>query len=172
MSPSAAAEVRTGLESLLPRMWRYALILTREGDRAADLVQATCVRALEKAHQFQAESHLDRWVFKIMSNGWKNLLRANARFRKAADDVARLNAVRGMDASELGVYTRQVLDGIAALPEAQRSVVVLVCFEQFTYEETADTLEVPIGTVMSRLYHARRALARLNPAPNIEETGP
>lgn len=163
MGHSSLAEVRDGLEPLLPRLWRYALILTRDGDRASDLVQSTCVRALENANQFSTRTHLDRWVFTIMSNSWKNLLRSNARERKANDERTRQVPVSGVARTELSLFTLQVLDAVATLPDTQRSVVVLVCIEQYTYKEAADILELPIGTVMSRLYHARRTLARLEP---------
>ena len=171
MGHSSVAEVRKGLEPLLPRLWRYARILTRDGDRASDLVQSTCVRALENANQFRTRTHLDRWGFTIMSNNWKNLLRSNARERTANDERARQAPVSGVARTELSLFTRQVLDAVATLPDTQRSVVLLVCIEQYTYQETADILELPIGTVMSRLYHARRALARLEPTGAREEEG-
>ena len=85
--------------------------------------------------------------------------------------MARQEPVSGVARTELSLFTRQVLDAVATLPDTQRSVVLLVCIEQYTYQETADILELPIGTVMSRLYHARRALARLEPTGAREEEG-
>jgi RNA polymerase sigma-70 factor, ECF subfamily len=76
MSESSRVEVRVGLERCLTRLWRYALLLSKESDVAEDLVQATCVRAIERADQFTPGTRLDRWLFAILRSIWLNEVRA------------------------------------------------------------------------------------------------
>ncbi len=163
MTRNGAIEVRRELTALLPRLWRFALYLTRDRQKAEDLVQSSCLRALEKASQYQAGTDLDRWVFAIAASVWKNSLRSAARAPRTSHDVEEL-PFRGVDTSEIQAFAQQVLRHVADLPDGQRAVVALVCVEQWSYKETAAALEIPIGTVMSRLSSARRALA-----PLIEE---
>ena len=76
MSEASQREVRAGLEPCLARLWRYALILSRANDAAEDLVQATCLRAIERADQFAPGTRLDRWLFAILRSIWLNEIRA------------------------------------------------------------------------------------------------
>lgn len=161
MSSTGAKQVRRGLTALLPRLWRFAMYLTRDTAAAEDLVQATCLRALEKASQYAADTKLDSWTFTIMVSIWKNTLRsASTRKTDATADVDSV-ALAGIDGADLSVYARQVLDVAARLPAGQRAVIALVCVERWSYKETAAALDIPIGTVMSRLASARKALAHL-----------
>lgn len=147
------------MPDIFPRLWRYALVLTSNKDAANDLAQATCCRALEKADQFQAGSHLDRWVFTIAHRMWLNDLRANAVRRGGG-----LQAVEDIDLpdpspdAETNYFAREVLQTVNALPEAQRATVLLVYVEGFKYAEAAKILDVPIGTIMSRLAAARKTV--------------
>ncbi len=139
-------------------------MLTREPEQAKDLVQATCVRALEKATLYQSDSRLDRWLMTMMMNVWRNELRA-ARVRAGSGTVDAENILSfdGAAHVEMNIFASQVLTAVAALPEAQRETVLLVYLEGWTYAEAAQALDVPIGTVMSRLAAARTKLAALNP---------
>ena len=161
MSASGAAEVRRDLAGLLPRLWRLAILLTRDGAAAEDLVQATCLRALEKAAQYTANTRLDSWACSILTSIWKNTLRSNARAK--TDSTVDVDAIPfpGVAHAELSLFARQVLDGVSRLPEGQRAVVALVCVERWSYREAANALDIPIGTVMSRLASARKTLAIL-----------
>jgi len=76
MSEASRREVRAGLEPCLARLWRYALVLSRANDAAEDLVQATCLRAIERADQFAPGTRLDRWLFAILRSIWLNEIRA------------------------------------------------------------------------------------------------
>ena len=76
MSDGSETQVREGLEPLLPRLWRYGLLLSGARDVAEDLVQATCGRAIERARQFQPGTRLDRWLFAILRSIWFNEIRA------------------------------------------------------------------------------------------------
>jgi RNA polymerase sigma-70 factor, ECF subfamily len=162
MTDASRREVRAGLEPCLGRLWRYALVLSRAGDAADDLVQATCVRAIERADQFVPGTRLDRWLFAILRSIWLNEIRSR-RVREgggfvAAEDVLSFDGAREI---ETNILAGEVLKAIGRLPEAQRETVLLVYGEGFSYAEAASALDVPIGTVMSRLAAARAALAGL-----------
>jgi RNA polymerase sigma-70 factor, ECF subfamily len=162
MSETSRREVRAGLESCLPRLWRFALVLSRAGHVADDLVQATCLRAIERADQFVPGTRLDRWLFTILRSIWLNEVRAR-RIREGGGfvDPEEVLVADGARAIETNILASQVLQEIGRLPEAQRETVVLVYGEGYSYAEAAETLGIPIGTVMSRLAAARAALAKL-----------
>ncbi|WP_298256102.1 RNA polymerase sigma factor [uncultured Litoreibacter sp.] len=144
---------------MLPRLWRYCVTLTGNRDVAHDLTQTTCLRALEKSDQFEQGTYLDRWVFRIAQRIWLNDLRSQTVRRGGGlvpiDDADLHSADLP---SETNIFVSQVLFQVRALPEAQRSAVMLVYVEGFSYREAADILEIPIGTVMSRLAAARKTL--------------
>ena len=162
MSETSRHEVRAGLESCLPRLWRYALTLSRSRDVADDLVQATCLRAIERADQFVPGTRLDRWLFSILRSIWLNEVRAR-RIREGGGfvDPEDVLVADGAHEIESNILASQVLREIGRLPEAQREAVLLVYGEGYRYAEAAQTLGIPVGTVMSRLAAARAALAKL-----------
>jgi RNA polymerase sigma-70 factor (ECF subfamily) len=157
-----AETVRDGLQGLLPRLWRFCHVLTGDRNAADDLAQATCLRALERAAQFQAGTRLDHWVFRIAQSVWLNQRRADKvrrGFGQVPVETAGL-ATSG-DIAEAHIFLAQVLSSVMALPEAQRVTVLLVYVEGYSYQEAADLLDIPVGTVMSRLACARSRLSRL-----------
>lgn len=162
MAETGPGEVREGLERLLPRLWRYALVLARANDIADDLVQATCVRAIERAHQFAPGTRLDRWLFAILRSIWLNEIRAR-RIREGGGFVEAEDALSfdGAREIETNIFAREVLKAIGRLPEVQRETVLMVYAEGYSYAEAASALGVPVGTIMSRLAAARATLARL-----------
>ena len=162
MSEESRREVRLGLEQYLARLWRYAVVLSSSRDAADDLVQATCLRAIERSDQFAPGTTLDRWLFAILRSIWLNEIRAR-RVRQGTGFVDADNAltVDGAHAMEVNILTADVLTAIGRLPEAQRETALLVYAEGYTYAEAATALAVPIGTIMSRLATVRAALARL-----------
>jgi RNA polymerase sigma-70 factor (ECF subfamily) len=162
MTEASRREVRAGLEPCLARLWRYALVLSRANDAAEDLVQATCLRAIERADQFVPGTRLDRWLFAILRSIWLNEIRAR-RIREGGGFVDAEEALTsdGAQVIETNILAAQVLRAIGGLPEAQRETVLLVYGEGFSYAEAATTLGIPIGTVMSRLAAARVALGKL-----------
>lgn len=169
MKATGRHEVIGGLTSNLARLWRYGLVLSGARDVADDLVQATCVRALERADQFQAGTRLDRWLFSILRSIWINELRSR-RVRAGGGfvDAAETLVVDGGREIETNIFVSQVLKEVGGLPEAQREAVLLVYVEGLTYREAAEILAAPIGTVMSRLAAARLTLAKLRAAPEPE----
>ena len=149
MTEESRREVRAGLELSLARLWRYALVLSRARDIADDLVQATCLRAIERADQFVPGTRVDRWLLAILRSIWLNEVRAR-RIREGGGFVAAEDTASA------------VIRSIGQLPEAQRETVLLVYGEGYSYSEAAAALTVPIGTVMSRLAAARATLAKLD----------
>ncbi len=157
-------EVEQGLPALLKRLWRYGLVLSGDRHVAEELVQATCLRALEKCEQFHAGTSLSRWTFTILSSIWKNELRSRSvRHGEGVVDAEFTLVSDGDERIEMNIFAAQVLKEIERLPEAQRASVFLVYGEGLTYREAAKMLEVPEGTIMSRLAAARAALAAMKP---------
>jgi len=167
--------VTQGLPQTLPRLWRYGLVLSGNRDTAEELVQATCVRALERSHQFQAGTRLDRWLLAILHSIWLNEVRARkVRLGQGLVDADAVLVFDGLKYTETNIWAGQVLREVQALPEAQRETVFLVYVEGMTYREAASLLGVPLGTVMSRLAAARAKLAGLNAetvAVSVEGSG-
>ena len=162
MSEASRREVRAGLEPALARLWRYALVLSRARDVADDLVQATCLRAIERADQFVPGTRVDRWVFAILRSIWLNEIRAR-RIREGGGFVDAEEALTtdGARAIETNILAAEVFRAIGQLSQAQRETVLLVYGEGYSYVEAASALGIPVGTVMSRLAAARSALAKL-----------
>src|SRR5208283_511032 len=162
MSEASRREVRAGLEPCLARLWRYALVLSRAADAADDLVQATCLRAIERADQFVPGTRLDRWLFAILRSIWLNEIRSR-KIREGGGfvDAEEALSVDGARQIEANIFVTEVLQAISRLPEAQRETVLLVYGEGYSYAEAAGALGIPIGTIMSRLASARAPLANL-----------
>lgn len=153
-------EVSDGLKPLYPRLWRYCLALTGSRDKAGDLAQSACLRALEQAGKFQSGTRLDLWMYRLTQRLWLNELRADAVRRRGS--MVAIDEIEIADTKpdpESNILAREVLWEVMALPEAQRTTVVLVYAEGFSYKEASDILDIPIGTVMSRLAAARAKLA-------------
>ncbi|MFC6209392.1 MULTISPECIES: RNA polymerase sigma factor [Rahnella] len=149
------------MSQCLARLWRYAMVLSRKPDVADDLVQSTCVRALERCAQVVDRAGADRWFFSILHSIWVNELRAqHVRQGQGFVDVSETDVPADAFSFEDRHWHTQVMQRVNALPEAQRNAVFLVYVEGFTYQEAAMTLSVPIGTIMSRLAAARLSLAK------------
>ncbi len=155
------------LVAALPRLRRYARVLTGDINRADDLVQDTLARAWEKRRLWHAGTDLRAWLFTIMHNVHVN--QYSMRQREFAQ--ASLDADEGPAAGwEIPVRATQsdrvelaeVLAQVGRLPAEQREVLMLAAVEELRYEEIAEVLGVPIGTVMSRLSRARDKLRRMN----------
>ncbi len=152
--------MRNGLSANLSRLWRYAFVLSRRRDMADDLVQQTCVRALERAVQFSSGSRIDQWLLSILHSIWLNEVRAQ-RVREGTGlaEAADVLSFDGRAEADRKVMANQVMRLVDALPEAQRTAVFLAYVEGLSYREVAAILGVPIGTIMSRLAAARAKLA-------------
>jgi RNA polymerase sigma-70 factor, ECF subfamily len=148
-------ELRRLIEEQIPRLRRYARALTRDQDRADDLVQDTLVRALAKEHLWQPGTDLRAWLFTLMHNQNVNLVRRGVR-EGISIDVEDLSATLVATTDPTASRTLYELDrALADLSAEQRQVILLVGLEGMAYEEAAAVLNVPVGTVRSRLSRGR-----------------
>lgn len=154
-------EVKQEIVALLPRLRRFAWTLTGSAEEGDDLVQATCERALSRLDQWRPGTHLDRWLMRIAHTVWIDRVRQRSR-REVPEDPDTWSELPGLDGRDV-VEARLTLESVrrivSRLPEEQRSVVALVTIEGLSYREAAEALDVPVGTVMSRLARARGRIA-------------
>lgn len=158
-------EFRAELLSLLPRLRRYALVKTGTPEQADDLVQATCERAWRARDQWRPGERMDYWTFRIMKNLYIDEVRsASVRGTdvgpEALEEIPDHRWARRVEGS---MTLAQVWEAMQQLPAPMREVLALVPIEGLSYREAAAVLDVPVGTVMSRLARARAELmSRLN----------
>lgn len=152
------------LPDMLARLWSFAFRISRNRYDAEELVQRACVRGLERAHQLRPDTSPLSWMFSIVHSIWLNDLKQHAqrsRVQSEWNDTLPETVADPGAASESGAMARQIIDAVERLPETQRVVLMLVSVEGFSYQEAANVLDVPVGTVMSRLSRARRAIGAL-----------
>lgn len=151
---------RRRLEALRPRLHRLAYAWCHDAVLADDLVQDTLTKALIRGDQLRDEQAMESWLFSILNNCWRDHLRARREFLDVAElDEAILSESPGPEQNYASSQTTQrVRHAIAGLPLGQRQAITLVDIEECTYAEVARILDVPVGTVMSRLSRARLAL--------------
>jgi RNA polymerase sigma-70 factor, ECF subfamily len=147
------------LIAVLPRLRRFARGLAGNAADADDLVQAACERALSRAHQFEAGTRFDSWMFRIVQTIWIDQVRARDIRRTGGEDESLLvgsdESVRRVEAR---MALREVDAALDSLPIEQRAALLLVTVDGLSYKEAAEIAEVPVGTIMSRLARARVAL--------------
>ena len=150
--------IRMRMTAALPRLRRFALSLTGNAADADDLVQDTVERALRNLHKWKPDTKLESWMFRIAQNLWIDQMRA--RKVRAADPLENQDvALDGARDAEAKLTFADTARALQRLPEEQRTVVALVLIEGIAYREAAEILNVPIGTVTSRLARAREALS-------------
>lgn len=155
------SEIDRLIEEHIPRLRRYARALAGDRARADDLVQDTLERAWGKFHLWRSGSDLRAWLFTIMHNVYVNGVRKSSAvpmLLPLGDDALDV-PVRA--AQEDGLQVRDVHAALACLPQEQREVLLLVGLEEMRYEEVAKVLDVPLGTVMSRLSRGRERLRQI-----------
>jgi RNA polymerase sigma-70 factor (ECF subfamily) len=154
---------------VLPQLRRFSRSLTGNRHDGDDLMQATAERVLERGVPSDAE--VLPWMFKVCRNLWIDELRARqVRVRAASRPELAEEPVVSGEAVVVGELTlREVERALATLPEEQRAVLVLVAVEGLSYRDAAAVLDIPIGTVMSRLARARAALAQCFENPERRE---
>jgi len=152
----------------IPRLRRYARALTSNAARADDLVQETLLRAIAKGHSWQAGTNLRAWLFTIMHNQHINLVRRAVR-DEATVDIEQLST--SLVATSDPTASRQLRElerALGCISEEQREVILLVGLEGMSYKAATQILNVPVGTVRSRLSRGRDALRRLLDMPARE----
>ncbi len=143
--------------ALLPRLRRFARNLARNPHDADDVVQIAVERALTRLDQWRSDARLDSWMFKIVRNAWIDELRSRGR-RDKVFLAAEAGEHVGTDSMARETDLLAVQSAMARLPQEQREAVGLVLVEGLPYREAADVLDVPIGTLTSRLARGREAL--------------
>lgn len=148
---------RQRLEGNRERLYRIAYSWCHEPALADDLVQETMEKALKKSNQLRELEALDTWLFSILNNAWRDHFR-RSRDTVDVDDIPFVSDSSPEDEGHTHQVVTEVRGAIATLPMGQRQVLTLVDLEGCSYIEVANILGVPVGTVMSRLCRARRAL--------------
>lgn len=151
-------DIRQKIANNHTRLYRTAYAWGHDAELAADLAQETMAKALKRVNQLRDPNKLNSWLFGILINCWRDHFRQ----QREVIDIDEIE-LRHEDTPEKIKQTQDMVDNvrqcIAKLPEGQRQVVTLVNLEGFSYAEVAEILEIPVGTVMSRLSRARSMLA-------------
>ena len=146
------------IEGSRTKLYRMALAWCHDPMLADDLVQETLMLALQKIHQLKNDAAFDGWVYTILNNVWLGYLRKT----RPSEDIDQLVVADGTSPEHEMLMQQvdlMVRSAMSSLPNAQRQVVSLIDLEGLSYNEVSDVLQVPIGTVMSRLNRARTALS-------------
>jgi RNA polymerase sigma-70 factor (ECF subfamily) len=153
-------ELRKEIAQLLPRLRRFGLALAGSYDDGDDVVHGAVARALARSELWLPGTRLDSWLFKIMQNVWRDEVRRRktSGLRSAGIAASAETTVDGRRVAETLLMLSETRERFARLPEDQRLALALVVIEGLSYREAAEQLDIPIGTLMSRLSRAREAL--------------
>lgn len=148
---------RADIAGLLPRLRRFARVLTRNREDADDLVQVAVERALRRADQWQPGSRLDSWIFRIMKNAWIDEVRTRARHNRIFSPEEEGEHI-GVSYNEQHINAMAVRKAMEQLSDDHRLAIGLVLVEGLPYKEAAEVLDIPVGTLTSRLARGREIL--------------
>lgn len=148
---------------------KFALRLTRNTSEAEDLLQSTMLRALEKSDYFQEETNLFSWTSKIMFNLFVSQYRHKKKFDTQYDPEPYIAQVSVEPSQEATVDLATVRESMKLLSREHREMLVLVCIKGMRYEEVSELLQIPVGTVRSRLSRARSQLQDLLATSNVSD---
>lgn len=151
----------------IPRLQRFCYAMTGSREDGEDLGQIALERAIANLHRWTPGTRMEPWVLRIAYNAWIDEVRACSRRGKvvAIDDMYDLSLVDGRDVVESTIDLKRTRAAMDALPDDHRVILTLVAIEGMSYQEVSEILKIPIGTVMSRLSRARKAVAqKLQPA--------
>ncbi len=161
--------MKTQMIVVLPRLRRFARVLTQSEADADDLLQEACLRALSKAEQWDTGQPLDKWLFRLTRNLWISELRKRkVRQGEGAVPAEEATELLSMETGEESAKARDLHQAIMSLPNELGVLLLLVSVEGYSYEEAAALFDIPKGTVMSRLHRARKLLrVSLNPTMEV-----
>ncbi len=154
-------EVEQRLASLLPRLRRFAHGLTRNGADADDLVQAAAERMLKSRGQWQSGTNFNAWAYRVLRNLWIDTTRSRQRTDRTLAPEERGAIIGVAGEAESRVELAYLMRAMGRLPDEQREAVALVMIEGLAYAEAAEVLEIPIGTLTSRLVRGRQTLMKM-----------
>lgn len=152
--------MRQKLEPIIPMIRRFAYSLTGNQHDADDLLQSTLERLLTK--DLPRDVDLTKWAFRVCRNLWIDEYRSQKVRQEATQkpELQQLDIVDGDKVMTNQLTVQQVQKALQQLPEDQKSILTLIAVEDLSYQEVADLLNIPVGTVMSRLSRARKAMAK------------
>jgi len=154
------ADLKQNMIAMLPQLRRFARVLTRSVPDADELVQETCLKALNSADQWDRTQPLDRWLFRILRNTWYSELRKRkVRFGEGQVPAEKTSELLEMSTGEAVAMAGDLRRQVDALPTDLGAALLVVSVEGYSYSEAAELLDIPIGTVMSRIHRARKILA-------------
>ncbi len=165
-----AEQWRDHIVALLPRLRRYCFSLTGSAPDADDLLQNTIEKALSKYDQFEQGTDLDRWMFRMCKNLWIDEWRSRRVRGDSVDPMDYKNEpwIDGEDILVNKLKMSEVRSAMNKLQDEQRVIIFLVAIEGYSYKEASIFLDIPLGTVMSRLARARKALEQLLTPPDLD----
>jgi RNA polymerase sigma-70 factor (ECF subfamily) len=155
-----SASLENDIAALLPRLRRFARSITFHREDADDVVQIAVERALTRSAQWEAGTRLDSWMFRIVKNAWIDEVRSRARRDQLFAPEQEGEHV-GDDHAEAQQQRMAIEKAMSLLSEDHRMVIGLVLVDGMPYKEAAEVLEIPMGTLTSRLARAREALQAL-----------
>ena len=160
---ASRTEIETQLREHWPRLRRFAYTLSRSPADADDLVQDVAIRAINSAAQWQTGTRFDSWLFRIARNLWIDTVRARSRRdqRTAPSEMAEELGFNPRPATEAGIDLKTAMAAMQRLPDEQREIVALILVDGLGYREVSELLDLPIGTVSSRLNRGRAALLNM-----------
>jgi RNA polymerase sigma-70 factor (ECF subfamily) len=160
--PQAMHDIDDQLRELIPRMRRFAVSLTRNPTSADDLVQSSLEKALTAWSDKRPEGDLRAWLFAIIYRQFLDAHRRSRRYRRMLDFFTGASEDDYQPSVERTVVAQSTLQAFEGLNTEQRALLLWISVEGLSYKEVAEILDVPIGTVMSRLSRARQALRQLS----------
>ena len=153
--------LRRQMVALLPRLRRFAINLTGDQDQGDELVQQGCERALQRFSQFRDNTRIDSWLYKIIHTQWiDRLRRQKTRENHVRQQQSTSGQLVNLPSRRLDA-TIDIRQAMSTLADDHRAAISLVVIEGYTYNEAAQVLEVPAGTVASRVARARQELAQI-----------
>jgi RNA polymerase sigma-70 factor, ECF subfamily len=168
---ASTSELRLSIVRSMPGLKRYALVLTRNSADAEDLLQETMVKALLNLHQFRSGTRPEPWLTRIMKNTFLNSRRKYRTTGRVMESV-RHEEIGAQVTTPLPrdrFLAERLCDALEEIPVAFKHCIELCDVSELSYREAADTLEVPIGTVMSRLHRGRKLMRKLMQLASIED---
>jgi RNA polymerase sigma factor (sigma-70 family) len=165
--------IEARIEAAIPRLHRFAWSLTGDSADADDVTQAALERALINKAKFDRDTHIEAWLIRVARNIWLDQLRRQ-KVRTAGVDpevYGRIHAIAGFSGAQERMEVGDAMRVFDELPSGQKEVAALVLIEGFSYQEAAAALEIPVGTVMSRLSRARTMLAERLLGPEGQTAG-
>lgn len=154
-------DVRWLMAGEIPRLRRYALILTRNDHEADDLVQDCLERAIRKQHQWRKHGSIRSWLYRILFSVFINQRKRQRKHEGAVSlDVVPVQACVE-PSQEDRIACLEIGEALARLPDEQRAAIALTVIEGFSYDEAAEMMNIPIGTLRSRLFRGRETLRQL-----------